>query len=51
MLGALTLRRLVHQAALQTHHRNTGGHRYELLPLDAHSGFRLLFCRGGMKGA
>jgi predicted RecB family nuclease len=41
-IGTLPLRRLVHQAALQTHHRRTGQHRYELLPVDAHTGFRLL---------
>jgi predicted RecB family nuclease len=41
-IGAPALRRLVHQAALQAHHRATGEHKYELLPLDAHTGFRLL---------
>lgn len=41
-IGTAALRRLVHQAALQTHHRRTKQHRYELLPVDAHTGFRLL---------
>ena len=41
-VGAPALRRLVHQAALQAHHRKTGEHKYELLPLDTQTGFRLL---------
>lgn len=41
-IGLATLERLRHQAALQTGHRKTGEHRYELLPVDERSGFRLL---------
>ena len=41
-IGRLALDRLCHQAALQTHHRRTGEHRYDLLPVDERSGFRLL---------
>ena len=41
-IGTSTLERLRHQAALQTEHRNTGRHRYELLPVDERTGFRLL---------
>jgi uncharacterized protein len=41
-IGAAALDRLSHQAALQTSYRQTGAHRYELLPVDERSGFRLL---------
>jgi uncharacterized protein len=41
-IGAVALTRLRHQAALQAEHRRSGEHRYELLPLDERSGFRLL---------
>jgi uncharacterized protein len=41
-IGATALQRLRDQARLQTHHRQTGEHRYELLPADAQTGFRLL---------
>ncbi|HEY1308590.1 MAG TPA: TM0106 family RecB-like putative nuclease [Vicinamibacterales bacterium] len=41
-IGSSTLDRLRHQAALQTEYRQTGGHRYELLPVDERTGFRLL---------
>lgn len=41
-IGPLTLRRLCHQADLQTAYRRTGVHRYELLPVDERTGFRLL---------
>jgi predicted RecB family nuclease len=41
-IGASTLEKLRHQAALQTGHRNTGVHRYDLLPVDERTGFRLL---------
>ena len=41
-IGRVALDRLRHQASLQTHHRRTGAHRYELLPIDERSGFRLL---------
>jgi predicted RecB family nuclease len=41
-IGASTLEKLRHQAALQTSHRNTGVHRYDLLPVDERTGFRLL---------
>ena len=41
-IGDATLERLRHQAALQTHYRETGSHRRDLLPLDERSGFRLL---------
>ena len=41
-IGRAPLERLRHQAALQTHHRRTGSHRYDLLPVDERSGFRLL---------
>ena len=41
-IGAAALGRLRHQAALQAGHRQSGQHRYELLPLDERSGFRLL---------
>jgi uncharacterized protein len=41
-IGRAALERLRHQAALQTHHRRTGQHRYELLPPGEHTGFRLL---------
>jgi predicted RecB family nuclease len=41
-IGAMALQRLVHQAALQNHHRETAQHRYDLLPLDERTGFRLL---------
>ena len=41
-IGRPALERLRHQASLQDHHRRTGEHRYELLAIDEHSGFRLL---------
>ncbi len=41
-IGRLALDRLRHQAALQSHHRQTGAHRYEVLPIDERSGFRFL---------
>jgi uncharacterized protein len=41
-VGTSTLARLRHQAALQTDHRRTGVHRYELLEADETTGFRLL---------
>jgi predicted RecB family nuclease len=41
-IGRLALDRLRHQAALQTHYRRAREHRYDLLPMDARSGFRLL---------
>jgi uncharacterized protein len=41
-IGATTLERLRHQAALQAGYRATGEHRYELLPIDERTGFRLL---------
>ncbi|HLG54375.1 MAG TPA: TM0106 family RecB-like putative nuclease [Vicinamibacterales bacterium] len=41
-IGASTLEKLRHQAALQTGHRNTGVHRCDLLPVDERTGFRLL---------
>ena len=41
-IGAATLARLRQQAALQDEQRRTGVHRYELLPVDAQTGFRLL---------
>ena len=41
-IGRVALDRLRHQASLQTYHRRTGAHRYELLPVDERSGFRLL---------
>ena len=41
-IGAVALERLRHQAALQTEHRRTGVHRYDLLPVDERTGFRLL---------
>jgi predicted RecB family nuclease len=41
-IGGVALDRLRHQAALQSDHRRTGAHRYELLPADERSGFRLL---------
>jgi predicted RecB family nuclease len=41
-IGDVALRRLQHQAALQSEFRSTGRHRYELLPLDERTGFRLL---------
>lgn len=41
-IGEATLDRLRHQAALQTHFRRTGEHRYDLLPPSAENGFRLL---------
>jgi predicted RecB family nuclease len=41
-IGPVALERLRHQAALQTEHRRTGAHRYELLPVDERTGFRLL---------
>lgn len=41
-IGAVAIERLRHQAALQTEHRRTGVHRYDLLPVDERTGFRLL---------
>jgi predicted RecB family nuclease len=41
-IGAAALVRLRHQAVLQAGHRRTGIHRYELLPIDERTGFRLL---------
>jgi uncharacterized protein len=41
-IGRAALSRLRHQATLQAYHRRTGAHRYDLLPADARSGFRLL---------
>jgi uncharacterized protein len=41
-IGRVALDRLRHQARLQSSHRRTGSHRYELLPIDERSGFRLL---------
>jgi uncharacterized protein len=41
-IGEVALQRLQQQAALQSEFRQTGKHRYELLPLDERTGFRLL---------
>ena len=41
-IGTVALERLCHQAALQTGHRRTGAHRFDLLPVDERTGFRLL---------
>ena len=41
-IGDATLDRLRQQAALQTHFRRTGEHRYELLPPTEENGFRLM---------
>jgi predicted RecB family nuclease len=41
-IGGATLDRLQHQARLQSHHRASGEHTYELLPADERTGFRLL---------
>jgi uncharacterized protein len=41
-IGEATLARLHHQAQLQSGHRETGIHKYELLPADERSGFRLM---------
>jgi predicted RecB family nuclease len=41
-IGDVALGRLRQQAALQTEFRITSRHRYELLPLDERTGFRLL---------
>ncbi len=41
-IGRAALDRLRHQAMLQTQFRRTGKHRFDLLPLDERSGFRLL---------
>src|SRR5688572_21710078 len=41
-IGGPALERLRHQAALQAHYRVSGRHKYDLLPADEHSGFRLL---------
>ena len=41
-IGPLALHRLRQQAALQTHFRRTGEHRYELLPPGDDNGFHLL---------
>jgi len=41
-IGPSTLARLRHQAGLQAEHARSGIHRFELLPADETSGFRLL---------
>ena len=41
-IGEVALQRLLHQASLQSEFRRTDRHRYELLPLDERTGFRLL---------
>jgi predicted RecB family nuclease len=41
-ISTIALDRLRHQAALQTHFRTTGEHRYDLLPPTEENGFRLL---------
>ncbi|NOT25440.1 MAG: TM0106 family RecB-like putative nuclease [Acidobacteria bacterium] len=41
-IGPQTLHRLRHQATLQTHFRQTGSHKFELLPPTPENGFRLL---------
>jgi predicted RecB family nuclease len=41
-IGTRTLVRLRHQAALQTQHRTSGVHGFELLPPGPENGFRLL---------
>jgi len=41
-IGELALRRIQQQAALQSEFRERGRHRYDLLPLDERTGFRLL---------
>src|SRR5688572_26261887 len=41
-IGRTALERLRHQARLQSEFRRTNKHRYELLPLDEPTGFRLL---------
>ncbi|MBM3776824.1 MAG: TM0106 family RecB-like putative nuclease [Acidimicrobiia bacterium] len=41
-IGDVVLARLREQAALQSGFRRTGAHRYELLPVDERTGFRLL---------
>jgi predicted RecB family nuclease len=41
-IGEAALSRLHHQATLQAFHRRTRSHRYDLLPADARSGFRLM---------
>jgi predicted RecB family nuclease len=41
-IGSAPFARLKHQAALQADQRRTGTHRFELLPVDERTGFRLL---------
>lgn len=41
-VGTSAIERLRHQARLQTHFRETGEHRYDLLPPSEENGFRLL---------
>ena len=41
-IGDVAIRRLQHQAALQSEFRRTGKARYELLPIDERTGFRFL---------
>jgi predicted RecB family nuclease len=41
-IGQAPFARLKHQAALQSDQRRTGTHRFELLPVDERTGFRLL---------
>lgn len=41
-IGEAAFERLRHQAALQTHFRTTGVHRYDLLAPTAENGFRLI---------
>ncbi|MGE0446713.1 MAG: TM0106 family RecB-like putative nuclease, partial [Vicinamibacterales bacterium] len=41
-IGEATLQRLQHQARLQTGHRQTGRHSFDVLPLNEQSGFRLM---------
>ena len=41
-IGEIALRRLHQQATLQSEFQRTGAHRYELLPVDERTGFRLL---------
>jgi predicted RecB family nuclease len=41
-IGEVALNRLRHQASLQMHFRQSGQHRYDLLPANEENGFRLL---------
>jgi uncharacterized protein len=41
-MGEVAFLRVRQQAVLQTHYRNTGKHRYELLPPTDENGFRLM---------